>query len=89
MDAGHFVPKSAGSLLYFEETNIYPQCPDCNRYGSNDTGYNFGKTLEKEIGDAGIRRLEELKKKTHPLTAQDLIEIKQYYKKKLDKLGCG
>lgn len=32
LDAGHFVAKNRGGALWFEWSNVHPQCGYCNRY---------------------------------------------------------
>ena len=85
-DAGHFVPKSAGDWFRWNEKNIHAQCPDCNRFGSNDTGANFYKNLCVKIGQEETDNLLELKLKGKQKETRKLNEIKDYYKHKLETL---
>lgn len=84
--AGHFLPKSRGDIIYFEEDNIHLQCPTCNCYGSNDTGYDYGKALERKIGQDRIYRLKELQRRTKSFTASQLKIIRDLYAQKLEEI---
>lgn len=79
-DAGHFIPKSAGEWFRWNEENIHAQCPNCNRFGSQDTGANYYKNLCAKIGQEKTDKLLELKHKK-PKEERTLNEIRDYYKK--------
>lgn len=90
-DAGHFIPKSKGIAVYFEEDNLWPQCRKCNRFGSMDTGHRFGEAVKAKIGEERFARLTELKNKvSSPSEAKQILaQAEAYYKEKLALLTSG
>ena len=87
MDAGHWIPKSRGNSMYFEEDNIHAQCRVCNRFGSHDTGYKFGKNLEKKIGKERMEELDKLQHTTVKYTIRDYEAMIEEYKTRIKLLG--
>ena len=85
MDAGHFIPKSAGEYFYFNESNVWQQCKKCNLYGSQDTGANYQKNLRKKIGDKKVDVLLDAKNKrpTHKSTLDGYKAMAKKYKELL------
>lgn len=85
LQGGHYVRKSAGLSLYFDEQNVWPQCFADNiwRDGATD---EYALFLVKKFG-AGI--LEELNRRKHLIkkyTPQDYERLIQQYREKLDRL---
>lgn len=88
MHAGHFIPKSAGEFFYFNEDNVYAQCPKCNIYGSQDTGANYEINLRKRVGDSIVDSLLKAKgaRKNLKRNREDYVKMQIEYKKKLSDL---
>ena len=78
-DAGHFVPKSAGKFFYWNEDNIHAQCPDCNRFGSHDSGAIYYQNLCEKIGKDKTDYFLEIRHKGIT-DNRTLNEIRDYYK---------
>ena len=86
IDAGHFLPKSRGSSIYFVVENVHPQCKRCNLMeGGNFENY-YPYMLEM-YGEAGIEELRQLSKKTVKYSVQDYLDIESEYKDKLTEMG--
>ena len=86
MDAGHFIRKSKGNSVYFLEDNIHAQCTDCNRFGSMETGHQYGENLKKKIGEKRFKELYEIAKDSYQMGAEELNTVKDHYKQKLDSV---
>ena len=77
--AGHFLPKSRGTSIYFECANVHPQCPHCNTYQHGNL-INYFRWMETFYGRDEIDRLEKLAKTTVKYTRQDYIDMQEHYK---------
>ena len=86
LQAGHFVPGRMNSIL-FDERNCHAQCVACNCFkgGSQIEYYQF---MEKEYGREVIDELLEKKHQTRKFTAEELEEMIQTYKRKVEELSC-
>ena len=83
-DAGHYRSTGSASHLRFNEDNCHAQRKVCNRYGA-------GRAVDYRIGliaRIGLERVEALEANntTHKWQRDELIEIKQTYKRKLKEL---
>jgi len=79
LDAGHFIPRTAGMAVYFDEWNIFPQCRKCNRFlEGNGPAYTLYMvdTYGRDAVDELMARSRTLVK----LSTQDLLDIEAYYK---------
>ena len=83
--AGHFIPKTYDSV-YFVEENIWPQCVGCNRF-RHGALMEYTLHMIDTYGREGVEWLQGLARNTKALTVDDLLEIEQDYKEKLDALG--
>ena len=76
MDAGHYVPKTAGLSLYFDEMNVNCQCVACNRYRHGNLS-QYALALKRIYGDNILELLDEKRRQTRtysPMEYQELIE---------------
>lgn len=78
MDAGHFIPKSKGNAIYFEEDNVHAQCRYCNSYLHGNL-YFYGKALEDKIGKKAIDNLFKLSKTIKKITENEYKKMIEYY----------
>jgi hypothetical protein len=89
--ASHFVPGRSNAIL-FDERGVYPACYACNvcKHGNI---HNYMIFLERRLGVDVARALRDelLQNAKNPLkrTAEDLIQIREEYKKKADELQRG
>jgi len=61
MQAGHYEPKKYCPPLYYDETNVNPQCSYCNSVGEGRQ-YWHAKYIRLKYGESELKRLH---KKTH------------------------
>jgi 5-methylcytosine-specific restriction endonuclease McrA len=81
-DAGHFIPKTRGNNIYFDEQNVNAQCTSCNRYQHGKL-YEYAMRLEQKYGEGILQRLEEKMRTTKRFTRQELIGMIELYRNKL------
>lgn len=84
-DCGHYRSTGSASHLRFHEDNAHAQRKVCNRYGA-------GRAVDYRIGlinRIGLERVEalEMDNQPHKWTREELIEIKETYRRKLKELG--
>lgn len=83
-DAGHYRSTGSASHLRFHPDNCHAQRKDCNRYGAGRAvDYRIG--LIARIGAARVAALEA-SNQPHKWTREELIAIRDTYKKKLKEL---
>lgn len=84
MDAGHFQSRKHYATRW-NETNVQVQCKACNvfRYGEQ---YKYGINLDARVGKGTAEMLLNLSRRIMKYTDVELIELIDYYKKKLAKL---
>lgn len=83
-DAGHFWNANNHSNVRFSEDNVHAQCVVCNRHQhGNLLNYQIG--LKKRIGSKRYNKLEEERNITKKWTAEELLELIEYYKNKTNK----
>lgn len=83
-DAGHYRSTGSASHLRFNEHNCHAQRKQCNRYGAGRAvDYRIGL-----IGRIGLEAVEALEAQNvpHKWTREELIDIRDTYKKKLKEL---
>lgn len=83
-DAGHYRSVGSAAHLRFNEHNCHAQCKHCNRYGAGRAvDYRIG--LIQRIGLAAVEALET-DNRTHKWQRDELIAIRDLYRKKLKEL---
>lgn len=82
-DSGHYIAQGSSGALRFDENNLAGQCLSCNRFKHGDLiNYRYGL-----IARIGLLKVEELEKRRFEVkkwTREELKELKQYYKGKLN-----
>jgi hypothetical protein len=83
-DCGHYRSTGSASHLRFNEDNAHRQLVVCNRHGA-------GRAVDYRIGliaRIGLERVEALEADNtpHKWTREELIEIKETYRRKLKEL---
>ena len=86
MHAGHFIRKSRGAAIYFEEKNINVQCEQCNvNLGGNpDEYYSY---MLRTHGQDWIEMLESLSRIIVRDRTADYEKIESLFKEKLKKFN--
>lgn len=77
MDAGHYIPRTAGLSLYFDERNVNCQCTYCNRWMHGNLA-KYAIALRKKYGET---ILEELDEKRKEFKRYNMIEYQQMIEK--------
>lgn len=85
LDAGHYIPKSLGLSIYFEERNVAPQCAGCNRFRHGHLT-SYALYLIKTYGAGILDDLDALRRTKAKFSASDYLELIEAYKQKLDAL---
>ena len=83
-DCGHYRSVGSASHLRFDERNAHGQRKRCNRYGAGRAvDYRVGL-----IGRIGLAEVEALEadNRVHKWTREELIEIRDRYRRKLKEL---
>ena len=86
MDAGHYVPKSAGLAAYFEIKNVHCQCTYCNRFMHGNLS-RYAVALTRMYGPKIIEELEKCRTTITKYTDDDYIAITEMYKNKIVENG--
>lgn len=85
IQAGHFIP-GRGNAVLFDEEQVNGQCYVCN-YRLKGNWVEYERVM---IARHGKEKVKEMKKKANQklkYTAQDMVEIRIKYEKKLEELG--
>jgi hypothetical protein len=84
-NAGHYFSSGGHSNVRFDEDNVHLQCEACNTFLSgNLLQYQIG--IQKKIGAQKLLELQERAHVTKKWTIDELKEIIQTYKKKVNGL---
>ena len=72
-DGGHYIAKGSSSYWMLDPRNIWPQCKPCNGNGMKFDGRESLYTLFmiREFGEEFVKHMQDVKKTTIKLTAQD------------------
>ncbi len=82
MQCGHFIKRSNLSVRWDEE-NCRVQCAGCNVF-KNGNYHEYTFRLLREIGEKGLKELEEKGRKMKQWRDADLVELIAVLKEKLD-----
>jgi hypothetical protein len=86
MDAGHYVPKTSGLSLYFDERNVNAQCVGCNRYRhGNLSQYALG--LVDKYGKNILNELEETRLQMRKYSSKEYMVLYDHYREQYLTLG--
>lgn len=86
-DAGHYRSVGSASNLRFHEDNIHAQCVKCNQWKAGNAVEYRIRLLER-IGEERVVALEN-NNEPHKWMREELIQIKETYKKKLKELKAN
>lgn len=81
--AGHYVARSAGLSLYFDERNVNAQCPACNLFKHGNLT-NYALALMNKYGDNILNELDRERRKTKKISPKQYQELIEKYKKLLE-----
>jgi len=58
--SGHYIPKSLGLKIMFEERNVHAQCPGCNLFKHGNL-HEYALFLEKKYGKRILQELSDIR----------------------------
>jgi len=78
--ACHYVPKSLGLEVYFEERNVHAGCVSCNMFKHGNL-HEYAPFLEKKYGTGILQELQKLRRSKPMGTAdaRSFLESKLIY----------
>lgn len=86
LHAGHFIAKSLGLAIYFEERNLAPQCYYCN-VKLHGNGPRFALYLVNKHGPGILEELDAMRQAGRKITEPEYLELIAHYQQKLKDLG--
>ena len=86
MHAGHYIVKTAGLSIYFDERNVNCQCVHCNLWLHGNLA-QYALALKKKHGDNILEELEEVRRTKRKIKAPEYLELIEEYKDKLEELS--
>jgi len=78
-DAGHYIPRTAGMSLYFDERNVNCQCTNCNRWMHGNLS-KYAIALMKKYGKGILEELDEKRKTVLRISISDYEALIEKYK---------
>ena len=84
-DAGHYIPKTAGLTLYFDERNVHAQCTHCNRFMHGNLA-KYALALIRKYGQDILEKLDMKRNLKVRYTDFDYQVLIKEYKKKIKDL---
>jgi hypothetical protein len=85
-DAGHYIPKTAGLSIYFDEKNVNCQCTGCNRFRHGNLSM-YAIALIKKYGDNILTELDNKRKETIKISDNEYEDLIVLYKNKIKENG--
>ena len=82
INASHYYNANNHYSLRFDEDNVHSSCITCNQFLSGNL-IQYRKGLIERIGEAKIKRLDELSNVTRKFTKEELKELIREYKEKI------
>ncbi len=83
--AGHFIPRSAGNNLYFNEENVNAQCCTCNTFNEGEQ-YAYSIQLDGKYGDGTAKKLYKEKNKFKKFAIKELEGMIEHYKNEVKEI---
>jgi 5-methylcytosine-specific restriction endonuclease McrA len=88
VDMGHFIPRSQGKALRWDERNVAPQCRACNgAWGRPMNASGYALYLLQKHGRDIIDKLEAEKRQVKHWSRGEIESMLEDYKQKLAELG--
>lgn len=85
VDAGHYVPRSAGLSLYFDPRNVHVQCVACNRFRHGNL-QAYAIALRNKYGPDILEELDAERRKIKKYSIAEYQQLTEHYKKLIDTL---
>jgi 5-methylcytosine-specific restriction endonuclease McrA len=85
MDAGHYIPKTSGLALYFDERNVNCQCTSCNRWMHGNLSA-YAIALIKKYGPDILEELDSQRNVIKKISEDEYKGMIEIYKNKIKSL---
>ena len=85
MDAGHYIPKTAGMSIYFDEQNVNCQCRGCNRFRHGNLSA-YAIALRQKYGPNILEELDRRRRQTRKISVPEYQQLMRVYSDKLREL---
>jgi 5-methylcytosine-specific restriction endonuclease McrA len=85
VDAGHYVPRSAGLSLYFDPRNVHVQCVGCNRFRHGNL-QAYAIALRDKYGPNILEELDAKRREIKKYSVPEYQALIEEYKEKLKDL---
>jgi hypothetical protein len=86
MDAGHYIPKTAGLSIYFDEKNVNCQCTGCNQFRHGNLSQD-ALALQDKYGVGILKKLDKQRRKIRRISTSEYIDLIDLYNKKIKDNG--
>ena len=85
VDAGHYIPKSRGNAIYFDERNVNPQCKGCN-ISEGGKFEDHARYIAAKHGEHTLEELRQLSKTVKRFTVKELDSLCKEYRQRINEL---
>ncbi len=85
VDSGHYIPKTAGLSIYFDERNNNAQCTGCNRFRHGNLPA-YALALRQKYGEGILEELDAKRRQIKKYTVPEYQELTEHYKELLKGL---
>ena len=85
-DAGHYIPKTAGLSIYFDERNVNCQCTGCNRFRHGNLSA-YAIALRKKYGPDILEELDAKRRTIVRYSTLDYQRMIDDYKQRIKDSG--
>ena len=83
VDAGHYIPKTAGNSIYFDEQNVHAQCTGCNRFRHGNLSL-YALALRQKYGNDILEILDARRRQIRKITIIEYQTLIEKYTNKLE-----
>lgn len=88
LQAGHYLAKSLGMSIYFDERNVNSQCAGCNLWRHGNLP-DYALALIAKHGDGILEELNALRRQTRKISPQGYEELIERYEAKLAAMDAA
>lgn len=87
MDAGHWLPRTRGNSVFFDENNVRPQCKTCNQ-GRAGMTHIFTQNMIAEFGPEIVEEMEQKASQIVKYSLSDYDRIAKEYRERVKEIEC-
>lgn len=85
VDAGHYIPRSAGLSTYFDPQNVHAQCTACNRFRHGNLPA-YAIALRQRYGNDILEVLDARRREIRKYSIVEYQELTRHYTELLKTL---